>query len=118
MPAPAGDTVLLPGTPPGAAEVPTTPAQRPGISTEMPRLPADMRRPMVRVEFVRAHSAATLRVDRLEPIRTAAAPASVVHAVVAGRAAVAGEQHVAAEDLGAVVAGVISHGVVVRGLTL
>ena len=84
----------------GAAEFTTVPAQRPGLSTETPRLLEDTLHPAARAASARAPSAATAMADRPGAIRHAEAPASVAERRVAA------VDLAAAEDLAAAVAGV------------
>jgi hypothetical protein len=77
------------GTPVGAAEIPTVPAQRPGLLKETTKRLEDMLNPAVRAASARAPSATTTMVDRRGAFRHAEVPASAgeeerVVAVVAG----------------------------------
>src|SRR6266478_1003167 len=63
------------GTPEGAAEITTAPAQRLRLSKETPRLEA-MQNPAVRAASARAPSATTTMADRKGAFRHAEAPAS------------------------------------------
>jgi hypothetical protein len=97
--------VPSPGTLPGAALLPTVPAQRPGLSTETPRLLGDTLHPAARLASARALLAGTLRADRPEAIRRAEAPALEEERRAAAVAAAEDLAEVG-EDLAAAVAGI------------
>jgi len=94
--APAADLMIA------AAESTAHAAQLPGPSTETGRRREATPHPAVRAASARAPTAATTMADRPRHIRHAAAPAWVAEP------AVAVAERVAAEDLAAAVAGVIS----------
>jgi hypothetical protein len=72
----------------GGAEIPTVPAQRPGLLKETTRLLGDTVNPAVRAVSARAPSAAITMAERLGAFRHAEVPASVVEERVAAVAAI------------------------------
>ena len=88
MPAPMKGTGRQTATPADAAEIPTVPAQRPGLLKETTRLLEDTLNPAVRAVRARAPSAATTMAERQGAIHHAEVPASVAEQRVVVLAAV------------------------------